>query len=83
MARGIAKLKGHKAPGPDNIICEMLKYGGPAVAGAIHGIILEAWRSEHAPPDFKCEVVIPIPKKAGDERKEKMNYTVRRHNGSL
>ena len=57
VARAIAKLKGHKAPGLDNILPEMLKYGGLAVVEALHGIILEAWRSEHAPPDFKRDAV--------------------------
>ena len=65
VAKAIAKLKGHKAPGLDNVLPETLKYGGTAVAEVHHGIILEAWRSEHAPPDFKRDVVIPIPKKAG------------------
>ena len=59
VARAIAKLKGHKAPRHDNTLPEMLKYGGPAVAEALHGIILEAWWLEHAPPDFKRDPVIP------------------------
>ena len=65
VARAIAKLKGHKAPGLDNILPEMLKYGGLAFAEALHSIIPGTWRSGHAPPDFKHDVVIPIPKKAG------------------
>ena len=59
VARAIAKLKGHKPLGTDSVLPEMLKYGGTAVAEALHGIILEAWQPEHAPPEFKRNVVIP------------------------
>ena len=69
VAKAIAKLKGHKAPGLDNVLPEMLKYGGTAVAEALHVIILEAWESEHTPLDFKRDVVIPILKKAGADAK--------------
>ena len=60
VTTAISGFKGRKAAGLDNRLPEMLKYGGNCVAAALHSIILGAWRSEQAPPDFKHDILIRI-----------------------
>ena len=63
VVTAIKCLKNNKSPGVCHILPEMLKYGGDSVHLALHRVVLGIWRTEQAPPDFKQDILLPIPKK--------------------
>ena len=63
VVTAIKRLKNNKSPGVCHILPEMLKYGGGSVHLALHKVILGIWRTEQAPPDFKQDILLSVPKK--------------------
>lgn len=63
----IASLKHNKAPGPDAIPGEVLRYGGEAIALALHAIIVACWDSGCVPQQWKDGDLISIYKNKGDK----------------
>ncbi len=57
------KLKNNKAAGICNILPEMLKYGGEALAQWLHRVITAVWRNGRSPADWKRALIVPILKK--------------------
>ena len=63
----ISKLKGNKAPGPDNITTELIKSGGYILKLRIYNLIPKIWKNEQIPEEWTEGIVCPIFKK-GDRR---------------
>ena len=59
----IQKLKNNKAPGPDNIISELIKEGGPKLKHRIRMLILKIWEKEELPADWENSIIYRIYKK--------------------
>lgn len=67
VLHALSNLKNSKAPGPDNIPSELLKYGAEPIAKALTPIIRKIWDLESIPISWKEGIVVTIPKK-GDLR---------------
>lgn len=63
----LKELKRRKAPGPDQIAPELLKYGGPGVVKWLTHLFQLVWNTETIPQDWKDATIVPIFKK-GDRR---------------
>lgn len=63
IRESIMSLKNNKAPGEDGIPAELLKHGGEALYETIHALVLEVWRKEKIPRDWKIGIICPIFKK--------------------
>jgi hypothetical protein len=70
---GIAKLKGYKSPGSDQILAEPIQAGGKVLLSAIHKLINSVWNKEELPDQWKESIIVPIHKK-GDET-DSNNYS--------
>ncbi|XP_065092188.1 uncharacterized protein LOC135713044 [Ochlerotatus camptorhynchus] len=56
----IGRLKNNKATGVDQLPSELLKYGGEALARALHWVIAKIWEEEILPEEWMEGVVCPI-----------------------
>ena len=59
-------LKSSKAPGPDSVPAEVLRYGGDTVLWVIHTFIDAAWRSGCIPQQWRDADLVSIYKGKGD-----------------
>ena len=59
----ISKLKGNKAPGPDNITAELIKSVGYILKLRIYNLILKIWKNEQIPEEWTEGIICPIFKK--------------------
>lgn len=66
VSAAISSLKNNKAPGPDNIPAELLKWGGEELATEIYQLVLHIWNSETLPGHLLEGAIIPLHKK-GDK----------------
>ena len=62
----IGRLKNNKAAGADQLPSELLKYGGEALARALHWVIAKIWEEERVPEEWMEGIVCPVYKK-GDK----------------
>ena len=56
----IEKLKGHKSPGVDQILIELIKTGGKTICCEIHKLIISIWNKEGLPEEWKESIIVPI-----------------------
>jgi hypothetical protein len=68
----IQKLRNNKAPGPDNIISELIKGGGQKLKHRIYMLILKIWEKDELPADWENSIICPIYKKG--DRLQCKNY---------
>lgn len=59
----IKKLKTGKATGADEINNELIKYGGEIILERIYKLMVEIWREEIMPSEWRRGVLVPILKK--------------------
>ena len=68
VEKGVAKLKGAKAAGTDEVVNEILKFGGKGMIDMIVTLFNWVWENEYAPSRWREGVVVNILKK-GDKAK--------------
>lgn len=68
----VRKLKNRKAPGPDQITNEMLKYAGPEIEKVLTSLFQRIILNQRIPTEWKNSVTIPIYKKGNKNDPE--NY---------
>ena len=68
VRNAILNLKNDKSPGPDNILSELLKYGGESLIKIFTTMCQQIWKSKKRPCQWTKSLIIQIPKK-GDSRK--------------
>lgn len=66
-AAALKKLRNGKAPGPDSIHAEFLRYGGPGLHRATRILFNEILEQEVWPERWALGLICPIYKRAGDE----------------
>ncbi len=69
----IKNLKNGKSPGDDGIPPEIFKYGGQKLTRKLYRLIIQIWRSEEIPQQFKDATIVSIYKNKGS-RAECGNY---------
>jgi hypothetical protein len=57
------KLKNNKAPGEDNIIAVLIKYGGRAITETVHKLITLIWETQRIPDNLRISIICPVFKK--------------------
>jgi hypothetical protein len=62
VAQLIKSLPNKKAPGPDTITAEMLKYGGKPIVKMIKRLLNEVLRANLIPPSMNRANIVLIPK---------------------
>ncbi|CAH8497241.1 unnamed protein product [Dicrocoelium dendriticum] len=60
VEREIRLLKLHKAAGADTIPPALFKFGGPALIGDLHELLVKLWEQETVPTDWNRSVIVPI-----------------------
>ncbi|XP_049769511.1 uncharacterized protein LOC126108338 [Schistocerca cancellata] len=70
--RALKDLSRNKAPGVDNIPLELLMALAEPVLTKLYHLVSKMYETGEIPSDFKKNIIIPIPKKAGVDRCE--NY---------
>ena len=72
ITKAIASLKENKAPGGCGIPSEVWKYGGIKLQERLYELIVDIWKEEQIPKDWKDANIIPIFKKGS--RRDCGNY---------
>jgi hypothetical protein len=61
-----------KAPGPDGIPAELIKYGGNSINQIMTTLIRKIWETNTVPTDMKKAYIVLIPKKKDSKRPQDM-----------
>ncbi|PNF19216.1 hypothetical protein B7P43_G08967, partial [Cryptotermes secundus] len=62
----LAKLKGYKSPGSDQIPTELIQAGGEILRSKVQNLITSIWHKKKLPDQWKESIIIPVHKK-GDK----------------
>ena len=72
VEKAVGKLRNGKAAGQDEVVAELLKYGGEVVIDWLTEVIQQVWWSGKIPQEWKDATLIPVHKKRA--RNECDNY---------
>jgi len=64
IRHAMLKIANRKAPGPDDIAVELMKFGGEMALNKLHEIYSEVWETGIWPDEWTESVFIPLPKKS-------------------
>jgi len=65
-------LKSGKAEGTDNVILELIKYGGRTLKQRIYRLITMTWKKEQLPSQWNEGIICPVYKRG--DRLDCKNY---------
>ena len=74
VSRAVSRLKGKKAPGPDGVMAEHLKFGGEVFVIWLMRILNAAIELEAIPEVLKRGVVVPVYKGRGKDPMRRDSY---------
>lgn len=63
VVEAIKKIKNGKAPGPDNILPEVMKADTGVTANIMINLLQDAWEKEEVPTEWKRGYIVKIPNK--------------------
>lgn len=63
IRRALLKSAMRKAPGPDAVTAELLRFGGEMTLTRLHEICAEVWDTGDWPEEWTQSIFIPLPKK--------------------
>ena len=72
LTAAFASTRENKAPGSCGIPAEVWKHGGKRLQEKLHELIVDIWKKEQMPQNWKDAIIVPIFKKG--RRKECGNY---------
>ena len=58
-------MRNNKAPGEDDVLAELIKYGGPTIVEATYKLTVMVWEKGIMPECWKTGIICPIFKKKG------------------
>ena len=56
----VEKLKGHKSPGTDHILAELIEAGGRTIRSEIHVHLISIWNKEELPEEWMRSIILHI-----------------------
>jgi sorting nexin-29 len=65
----LKNLNNNKARGTNNILAELLKYGGNKVLKTIYELIILVWEKEQIPKEWRKSIIFPI------HKRDKLNFS--------
>ena len=68
LCQQLQRLQMKKAPGPDGICNEHLKYLGPVARETLLRLINASWLNAEVPTEWRRATIVPIPKSGKDRR---------------
>lgn len=71
IGRALRDMKKRKAAGIDEIPMEAWMFGGE-LSGCLRDLLVQIWKEEKIPEDWKVSMIVPIHKKGDQEKAE--NY---------
>jgi hypothetical protein len=54
------KMRSNRPPGEDDVVAELIKYGGPILVGAMYKFIAMFWEKEVMPVCWRTSIICPI-----------------------
>jgi len=66
VVAAIRKLKNARAPGPDGIQPELLKYAETPVSSALHALFIQVWKSGRVPAEWREGIIVSLYKGKGE-----------------
>ena len=67
LTEAIEQFKSRKAAGVDSIPSEIWKYGGPALHGKLHNLLVYCWEQGKLPQDLRDAIIITLYKNMGEK----------------
>jgi len=66
IVAAIKNFKNARAPGPDGIQPELLKYAETPVSSALHALFIHVWKSGRVPAEWREGIIVSLYKGKGE-----------------